>query len=180
MKKINDEVFYAQDTLVKVSRKDISELKQKADAAKRQRSRLCTHNSINDKLHEMLIIHKKNTYVRPHKHFNKSESFHIVEGLVDVVVYEDDGQVREIIPLGDYKSGRSFFYRINDPLYHTVLIRSDFAVIHETTNGPFNREETAFAPWSPPETEIAAAKKFMEQLTAVAPADGQAATGRKR
>ena len=134
MKKINDEVFYAQDTLVKVSRKDISELKQKADAAKRQRSRLCTHNSINDKLHEMLIIHKKNTYVRPHKHLGKTESFHVTEGSSEIVIFDDDGNVKEVVRMGDYSSGKIFYYRMAKPAFHAVLVTSDVIVFHETTS----------------------------------------------
>ena len=44
------------------------------------------------------------------------------------------------------------------------MIRSDFFVFHETTQGPFRREETVFAPWAPEETELAAVKEYQEQL----------------
>ena len=63
----------------------------------RERVRLCTHQSVEDAVHEMLIVHIKGTYIRPHKHPNKSESFHIIEGNLDVVVFDDAGDLLEVI-----------------------------------------------------------------------------------
>ena len=74
----------------------------------RSRIRLCAHPDVNDTLHEMLIVHEKGTYVRPHKHLNKTESVHIIEGSVDVVIFDDDGNITDVIQMGDYKSGRNF------------------------------------------------------------------------
>jgi cupin fold WbuC family metalloprotein len=84
---------------------------------------------------------------------------------VDVVIFHDDGTVREIVSLGDLASGKNFFYRLSAPLYHTLILRSDVLVIHETTNGPFRRDDTQFAPWSPEETDTASAVKFSENLS---------------
>ena len=165
VKKNNEEVLYSDEKITQVTAEDIAYLKEQALKNERKRIRLCAHRDVHDSLHEMLIVHAQDTYVRPHRHLNKSESFHVIEGVVDVVIYEENGSIKEVISLGDYASGRCFFYRINDPFYHTLLIRSDFVVFHETTNGPFNREETEFAPWSPQETHTDAVRKFMEQLS---------------
>ena len=80
--KFNDEVLFAIDPVVKLNKEDITCLKQMADASGRKRSRLCAHKDISTSLHEMMIIHKSDTYVRPHKHVGKSESFHLVDGEV--------------------------------------------------------------------------------------------------
>jgi hypothetical protein len=45
-----------------------------------------------------------------------------------------------------------------------VLVESASAVIHETTNGPFDRNETEFAPWSPPEEDVEAGRSYLRQL----------------
>jgi hypothetical protein len=37
-------------------------------------------------------------------------------------------------------------------------------IIHETTNGPFQKGDAVFAEWAPAETEAAAAKAYMEAL----------------
>ena len=87
-------------------------LKEKGLMNKRQRSRLCAHNEVGDTLHEMLIIHTKDTYVRPHKHLNKSESFHIVEGSLNVILFDEEGQITDVIQMGNYLSGNFFYYRL--------------------------------------------------------------------
>lgn len=170
LKKINDEVYYCDDRVVKVSQNDIKDFQKKALANERERVRLCSHRGTNDTLHEMLIVHTKGTYIRPHKHSNKSESFHVIEGMGDVVIYDDAGEIQHIVEMGDYLSGKCFYYRISDPLYHTLRIHSDFFIFHETTNGPFKREDTVFAPWSPEEKDIVEVKKFMKELSLAAEA----------
>jgi len=164
MKKINNEVFYASDEIIKISKEDIEFLKQKALKNKRKRCRLCTHKDVNDKIHEMIIVHTKETYVRPHKHLNKSESFHIIEGSADIVIFDEKGKITQAIPMGDYSSGKKFYYRMTKPYYHTLLIKSDILVFHEITNGPFKREDTVFAPWSPKDDDKEGVKNFMREL----------------
>ena len=126
IKQVNKEVLFTTEKIAKVKDSDIELLKKKANANQRKRIRLCAHNNIKDKLHEMLIVHTKDTYVRPHKHLKKSESFHIINGIGDVILFNDSGEVIEVIPMGDYSSGRIFYYRISEPYYHTLLIRSAF------------------------------------------------------
>ena len=55
--------------------------------------RLCAHPAVDDRLHEMVIAMARETYVRPHKHVNKSESVHVIEGLADAVLFDDAGNV---------------------------------------------------------------------------------------
>jgi len=161
---LNEEVLYAADEIVQVKRQDISELVAMAVKNPRKRVRICSHRGVGDKLHEMLIVHTKETYVRPHKHLGKSESFHVIEGEVDVVVFDEAGKIFDVISLGDYPSGKTFYYRIADPLYHTLLIRSDIIVFHETTNGPFRYEDMVFAPWEPEPEDATARREFIENL----------------
>ena len=57
-----------------------------------------------------------------------------------------------------------------EPCFHTVLVSTPFALFHETTNGPFRRDEVEFAPWSPAEGDPDVAA-FVEAIR------GQAAIG---
>lgn len=161
---VNSEVLYPDESVIRVGHQDIEWLKQESDKNARKRIRLCTHISIEDPVHEMLIVHAKNTYVRPHKHLNKTESFHIVDGLVDIVLYTDDGLINEVIPMGDYGTGRNFYYRLSEPIFHTMVIVSDHLVFHETTCGPFRASDTMFAPWAPDESDSLGVKAFMYRL----------------
>src|SRR5262249_21547916 len=107
---LNQEVLVAQGPIVRVDRTDIEPLKIQAARNERRRMRLCAHEAPDDRLHEMLIVLRKAVYVRPHKHTNKTESFHIMEGRGDVVVFDEAGKITEVIRMGDYLSGRTFYY----------------------------------------------------------------------
>jgi cupin fold WbuC family metalloprotein len=160
------EVRYATDAIIVVDAADVAGLKRAAEGNTRRRIRLCAHYSTDDRVHEMVIVHARDTYVRPHKHVGKSESFHVVEGDVDVVVFDDNGGVIEVIRMGVFASGRPFYYRIAEPLFHTLLIRSEILVFHETTSGPFRRADTVFAPWAPEDGDAAAAATYLADLEA--------------
>jgi cupin fold WbuC family metalloprotein len=164
IKQQNDEVLYSDEPIVKLRPTDIDFLKQKSCSNERQRIRLCTHKDVDDKLHEMFIVHGKDAYVRPHKHLHKSESVHVIEGEVDVVLFDDSGSITEVIKMGEYSTGRTFFIRIAEPYYHTLLIRSDILVFHETTNGPFNYSDTVFADWSPEQSDITGQREFIARV----------------
>lgn len=126
--------------------------------------RLCAHPTGEDRIHEMLIAMDRTTYIRPHKHVNKSESMHVIEGSADAVFFTDDGAISRVVPLGDYASGREFYFRNSESVYHTLLINSDVLVVHETTNGPFNRADTIFASWAPEESDPAACDAFIKRV----------------
>lgn len=163
-KKINDEVFYAQSAVVRLDSEVLEFLKDIASKNARKRARLCTHESVESDVHEMIIVHAKDVYIRPHKHLNKSESFHVIEGKAKVIMFEETGEVKEIIPIGDMQSDENFFYRISTPIYHSLDVVSDFIVFHETTKGPLNREETVFAPWAPDEKDLGKGLEFVKNL----------------
>jgi cupin fold WbuC family metalloprotein len=164
LKELQTGVYLATDLVVKIDCADVKALIETAGNLARRRARICSQRSNETPIHEMIIALGRETYVRPHMHPKKTESFHVIEGLCDVVLFNGDGFIREVIRLGDYKSGRIFFYRIADPIFHTLVIRSPFFVIHETTNGPFLAEETVVATWAPAESDAPAAKSYMEDL----------------
>jgi cupin fold WbuC family metalloprotein len=129
-----------------------------------QRIRLCSHKDVNDVIHEMIIALKKTTYIRPHKHINRLESFHVLEGKASVVIFHDDGKIKDVIDMGDYKSGKKFYYKMFKPYYHTVLVNSDFLIFQEVTNGPFKKSDTEYASWAPEESDKNFGKKYIERL----------------
>ena len=158
------EVLYSNRGIGDVSKADIEELKTLAAANPRKRVRLCAHRHTGDALHEMLIVHERSAYVRPHKHPGKSESAHVIEGEVDVVVFSDDGEIVKILECGEVNSGRTFYYRMAEPAFHSLIIRSPVLVFHETTNGPFRRADTVFADWSPAEADSEGVGSFLRDL----------------
>ena len=162
--KINDEVFIALDPIVKIGGDELGFLKTQALANDRKRARICAHKTNEDTLHEMVIAISAQSYIHPHKHLGKSESFHIVEGEVDVVIFDDEGAITDIIELGDAASGRNLYYRLSESAFHTLLIHTDFLVVHEVTNGPFVRDKTVLAAFAPPEDRLVEAKAYVQQV----------------
>jgi len=161
--KQNEEVLYVEQDQVSIilRKKELDELKRLAIINPRKRIRLCTHESQNDQLHEMLIIHTKECYVRPHKHSGKVESISILEGKVDLILFRDDGSIMKVFEMGDPTTGKPFYHRLNKPVYHMLIIKTDFLVFHEITEGPFIKSNTVFPEWAPVEYD----NKFILSLS---------------
>lgn len=166
--RFNDEVFYSGEPVVSVTREDLAWLKECAARNPRTRVRLCAHRDVKDRVHEMLIVFKTGTYVRPHKHLDKTESFHVVEGCADLVLFQDDGSISQVQRLGDAASGDSFFLRNEATGYHTLVVRSEYFIFHETTNGPFDPAGSVPAPWAPDDRDLAAGAAFLAKVSEAA------------
>lgn len=165
IKQLNKEVLFNICRNIGVGYKEITFLKEKSRLNRRKRIRLCAHNNLRDKLHEMFIVHSKGAYIRPHKHSKKVESLHIIEGVADLILFHRKGNITDVIHMGDYSSGKKFYYRISDARFHTLIIKSKFFIFHETTLGPFNKECTVFAHWSPPESDNSAIRNFKKEIS---------------
>jgi cupin fold WbuC family metalloprotein len=142
-------IFYNTDAAVEVDAAWYEKLKHHAYEADQKRARLCLHHSPDDLLHEMVIVFHRDTVIRPHRHHEKSESFHMIFGELDVLFFDEEGRPTRSISMGDGTSGKTQIYRLSRPLWHSVIVRSEYACIHEATNGPFRVEENDFAPWAP-------------------------------
>ena len=145
--KESEQVYYVTDAVMALCNTDLEILLSKLRESNLDRIRVCAHQKTADPLHEMIIILKRDAYVKPHKHLCKSESFHIIRGEADVVLFEENGEVRNTIELGELGSGKNFYYRLSIPLFHTVKVRSDYLIFHETTQGPFDRNKTVYPTW---------------------------------
>lgn len=168
LRKINEEVYVADGPIARVGPEDVALIKAQARRNPRGRARLCAHQSNEDALHEMIIAVTRDSYIHPHRHVGKSESFHIIEGLVDVVIYDDAGTIVELIPLGDHTSHRQFYYRLQNERFHGLIIHSDVLVFHEVTNGPFSPNGSRRAPFAPDESDRARVVAYMNSARAAA------------
>ena len=112
----------------------------------------------------MFEVFTNNTYMRPLKQISKTYSFHIIHGCVDVYLFSDDGDIIEVVSLGDFQSGKSFYFRPPENTYRTLITNTEFVIYHEATTGPFRKEDTIFAPWAPREDDIGGIRNFYMQL----------------
>ena len=162
--KENEEVFYPKQTeIIEVAKHDIDYLIQAGQNNTRNRARYCTHSSAEDDVHEMIIYIKKDTYIRPHKHLGKSESFHLVQGEADVVIFDENGNIKNVLRLGTYGSGRPFYYRLEESVYHTQIFTRN-SLFHEVTKGPFERKDTIFPRWAPDASDCGRVEEYLNNL----------------
>jgi len=147
-KKISDEVLYTTNNLTELCYKDIQLLKEESLKNDSKKIRICAHPDVNDKLHEMIIVLSKDGYVKPHKHLYKTESFHLIEGKLDVVIFNEQGEVTTTKQLSDFLSGKPFYIRLPPDCFHTVVPKTETVVFHEITPGPFKPEDTVFNDWN--------------------------------
>jgi cupin fold WbuC family metalloprotein len=159
--KVSPEVYHSEGTQINLDRSAIETLKNLAKKNPRQRIRFCSHQTSEELTHEMFIVHPKNAYVRPHKHLNKIESMMVLQGEVDYISFDEQGKIRDKILMGDFVSGKVFYNSIRTDIFHTLIIRSEWLVFLEITKGPFRKEDSAFADWSPCDDDITAVEAFL-------------------
>src|SRR4051812_4507478 len=103
------EVFLTQGAIATVGPDDIATLRAAVAKTPKRRARINAHPGGDDLLHEMIIAIEPGSYIRPHKHPGKSEAFHIIEGAVNIVVFDERGDIDQVVSLSA-QGGPSPFY----------------------------------------------------------------------
>lgn len=158
------EIIHNTLEVVEVGVEMISRLKDLASASPRKRARLCLHRSPTDATHEMLIAFHRDSFMPPHRHpANKSESYHVVEGLMTVHLFDDAGTVVRSIQLGT--NAPSFLYRLSTNLWHMPTAVSEWLIYHEVYSGPFQKDrDVEFPSWAPAESDHVQVARFRSLL----------------
>jgi len=155
------EVYNSGDDIVVVGDDWLRQLKEAAAATPLRRARLCLHRSVTDPIQEMVIALIADALFPPHRHPDKTESYHVVEGELYVLIFDDDGRPRRAIFMTRPGGGGAFCYRLSIPAWHAVVPASDCVVLHEVTTGPFLPGQRNVAPWAP--TEAEALRRFLRK-----------------
>jgi len=120
------------------------------------------HSGPDDNPHRFLNVLLYGTYIRPHRHLDppKAESFVVLEGAADVIVFDDHGNITARYRLGAASgSGRVWGVDLPPGIWHTILPRTPRAVCFEVKPGPWQpATDKEFAPWAPAEDDPAAAE----------------------
>jgi cupin fold WbuC family metalloprotein len=162
-------VFFASGDVVQVGEETLAALKEAAARSLLKRARLCLHRDHADPVQEMVIAFCRGSYVPPHRHVGRTESFHVIEGELVVVFFDGRGEVTRGIRMSPCGRGATFLYRLSASLWHTVVPLSQFAIIHETTTGPFRQGASEIAPWAPTERDVDGIQAFQGRVVASMP-----------
>jgi cupin fold WbuC family metalloprotein len=156
-------VLFTEEKLCAISPELLKRLKKLAFQAPLKRARFCMHLSHDDAIQEMIIALYGNPYIRPHRHPNKTETLHLIEGEALVAFFDDAGAVVKTIHLS-LNNDRPFLYRLSTPLWHTVVSLTEYVVFHEVVSGPFSPSESSEFPIWEPKDDPKAIHAFQEQI----------------
>ena len=159
-KQKSDTVYSAKGSVISISRADVDFLKGVATDEKT--ARVLLHGEPDAALHEMLITHSFEQYIRPHINEQSAKSFLVFEGEMVVVIYEESGAIRDHFRLCAFQSGSPFFIRLNQPVYHTVVALTNQVAFLETVIGPHT--ETRYATYAPSPDDVLEARKYVAWL----------------
>jgi cupin fold WbuC family metalloprotein len=96
----------------------------------------------------------KDSYMQPHLHpgDEKIEEIHVMEGILGMIFFEDDGAVSEYKLLG---KGYNPMIAVPAFKYHTYVILSDYVVTYETMKGVYEPGTwKKMASWAPEEGSL--------------------------
>ena len=159
--------FFAKVRPVFVDRAIYDELKQISISRGNKNVRLCLHSAPEDNQHDMIILERKGTLYRPHRHPGKAETFHVVEGRMAVFNFDAKGEPAEV---GVVHPGE--IYRLDLKHYHTVMPLDDFVIYHEAKVGPFlGDDDFIFPPWGPRAGDDAAMREFFARCNGLLGSD---------
>ncbi|MBV8728438.1 MAG: WbuC family cupin fold metalloprotein [Acidobacteriia bacterium] len=140
-----------------------------ASESPRRRMNYNFHSGPEDNPHRFLNVLLNGTYIRPHRHLSppKSETFLVLEGAADVIVFDDAGAITARHHLGtDLPEGKVWGVDLTPGVWHTILARSERVICFEVKPGPWDpASDKDFAPWAPAEKDPAAAG-YLEKLIA--------------
>ena len=92
--------IFKKNDLKLISLKKLEKLCKFATKSKNKRFRISLHNSPKELIQESIIIASGFSYIPPHKHpYNKTESYHIIKGQLDIYLLSDKGKVKKKIIL---------------------------------------------------------------------------------
>ena len=155
------EAYFCLSEPVLISSKTIDDLKRIAIQGKKD-LRICLHESSVDMFHNMIIVQHLSDFYPPHKHPIKPECYHIIEGELGVIHFDDAGNIIKTCLL-DAKN--NFIYRVRSNEYHVILPLSELVVYHESKPGPFLRKEDLVEPgWMPNKDDEQAVKRYNKSI----------------
>lgn len=153
--------YFSVNQSTVVNQSVINDLKSKSIDNKMD-IRLCLHGDSKDSFHSMIIVQHKHNFYPPHKHPYKSECYHLIDGELGAIHFDDFGNITKFCKLG---SDSNFIYRIQSNEYHVVFPLSDIAIYHESKPGPFNRKEDFVEPnWSPSSNNVIEILEFNKKI----------------
>ena len=131
---MNKNYFDNKENIFCVDIKNLKKLKKNSNN-KVGRSRQNLHKNFNSKIQEMIIVFKKNSYVKPHYFDKKNTFFRLIEGKFLIKIFKKNKILKKI-----NLSNPNEMVLINAKTVYDIICLSNKGVIQELMDGPFNKK----------------------------------------
>lgn len=130
--------FFSVKKPVCVNKNLIECLKSISEENGNANARLCLHANPEDTFHDMVILEYQDKKCRrPHKHLEKEETLHMIEGEMISFIFDEKGNLIEKTLLNN----ESPIYRTSKNQYHVWLPVTSRVIYREIKQGPFRQED---------------------------------------
>ena len=148
--------------MIKITTQLIDSVIDQARVSPRMRMNYNFHPELSDPVQRLLNALEPWTYIRPHKHTTKEESFVLLRGTALAVVFNDDGSIRDHAILSQANGILGVEFEENS--YHMLTALETGTVVYEIKEGPFvPHTEGSSASWAPQEG-TPGAKDFLAKV----------------
>jgi len=140
-----------------------------ANISTRGRSSFNLHKSFSDPSQRLFNAISMSSYIQPHRHSldPKNETLLAIKGLFALFIFDDVGDVSQIIRFGSEKylnDSTGMGVELHPDLWHTVVALADESILFECKPGPFDSLlAKELAPWAPKE-DSAGALSYLKAL----------------
>lgn len=134
-----------------------------AQANSRLRMNYNFHTSMDEPVHRMLNALEPGTYLPPHRHTDKEETYLLLRGKMWVFFYDESGKVTEKVLLDPLKG--NYGLEIPAGTWHSIVVLESGTVIFEIKKGPYYPlPPEDLASWAPAPSDVKGAEAFMNKL----------------
>ncbi len=131
----------------------------------RKRQHRNIHESNNDHCQRLFNAIEPDSYIPPHRHASdpKNELLIAIRGLMALVIFDQQGNVIQVIHFGSDRHGKKLPIGAELPAnkWHTVIALETGCILLEVKEGPFDPSQPKdFAPWAPREHEQSSREYF--------------------
>ena len=151
--------------MIQIAAELLDEVTVKAKQSPRLRMNHNFHPELSDPVQRLLNALEPGTYIRPHKHFTREESFVILRGTALAVTFNDDGSIYKFSLLNREKGVLGVEFEEN--MFHMLISLESGTVVYEIKEGPFiPHSSESQADWAPEEGDPASAD-FLKKVIAL-------------
>lgn len=137
---------------------------EQAKANARLRMNYNLHESMDAPIHRLLNALEPGTYLPPHRHQDKVETYLVLRGSLLAFFFDEEGNITEKVCLNP--ADGNYGLEIPAGTWHSIVVQQSGTVIFEVKKGPYQPlPPEDLAPWAPAATDVEGIKAYLEALS---------------